>query len=367
MKVILFYIIFLYFLISISFAQEKNQNLKNSDFKIYPRLKYGFIMPHHQSYRYFIKKHTKSLELNFGFNTSGKKLWHQLYNFPVVGFGIYFANLGNKDVLGNVKSIYWYYNNNLYSSSKVKLNFIWSFGFSYLNKVFDAKTNYINIATSSKLNAHITLGFESRIKIFRKVYLINGFDFTHLSNGSIKMPNRGLNLISYRLGFDYVINEKVKEKIFIKEKYKKNYDFFINYSFGIKKTLPVSNPKKYFISIISADFGKNISYKSRFGLGIDIVNNPSKKILYEKFGIYDTQFTDFVQVGAHFSYDLKIGNASLQIHQGYYFYSKIPKSIRPYNRVGFKMKINKFMFINLTLNSYFLTADWIEWGFGIYL
>lgn len=367
MKKFLAFIIVCFIFINISFSQDTTNFFKSTKFVFSPRLKYGFIMPHYETFRFFIKGHVKSVELNIGIKQNGKKLWQSIYNHPDVGVGFYFANLGNNEVLGNAKSVYGYFNTKMLEYKRLKLNLNLAIGISYLNKVFDMKTNYLNMALSSKLNVFFCGGFESKFRLTSKYYLVSGFDLTHYSNGAIKMPNKGINVISYRFGVDYIFNEKVKEEFIVKEKYKKNYDFFANYSFGIRRTYPVSDNTIYLISVLSTDFGINTNYKSRFGIGIDVINNMASVKLFEESGIYNSSFTDYFQGGVHFSYDLKLGKTSIYINQGYYFYSKIPKSVKIYERVGLKYKLNKLVYLNLSLNTYFVRAEWIEWGIGIYL
>jgi hypothetical protein len=362
------FLVIILFTITYVEAQNPDKITAKYNFRIEPRIQYGFIMPHYQSFRYFIKKHTKSFELNFGIKTSGSKIWQSIYHYPTLGLGFYFADLGNNEILGNSAAAYGYFNTHLFASKHFNLNFNFAFGISYIKKVFNSETNYYNLALGSHFNAYANLSLETKIKLSKKINLVSGIGLTHYSNGAIKMPNRGLNVISCRVGFDYLFNNPEIKSInnFESVKYNRYFDLFLNYSLGIKRNYPVSNPKPFIISIITADYGLNLNHKSRIGIGFDILNNPSKKESLEKIGFTEIKFPDYISGGIHLSYDIKIGDVSFLIHQGFTIYNKLKNSAILYHRFGFKYKITKNIFLNFTLNTYFVRAEWIEWGGGFY-
>lgn len=325
-------------------------------------------MPHYQSFRYFIKKHVNSAEINFGIKTKGNKNWQSLYNFPAYGIGIYYADLGNNEVLGDVKAIYGYFNTSLFDRPAFKLKFNFATGISYLKTVFDAKTNYYNLALSSHFNAYLHGSVEAKLRISKKIVLVNGIGLTHYSNGALKMPNRGLNVVSYRFGLDYMFNSdeiKISENPQI-EKFRKFTDLFLSYSFGLKRIYPVSNDKVYFVSVLNADYGINLNQKIRFGIGIEAVNNPSKILAFEKQGNTNPEFPDYISAGFHLSCDIKIGDVYFMVNQGFNVYDNLKNSAKLFHRFGFKYKITENVFLNLALNTYFFRAEWIEWGAGVY-
>lgn len=364
-----FLIPFLFFFIPFfSFAQNSNSSWKEKNFVIESKFQKGFLLPHYSSFRYYPEKYINSYEINFGIKTSGEKLWQNLYKNPILGLGFFYSDFGNKEILGNSKSVFGFFNTSLYSSHFVDFNFNFSLGLAYLNKKFDSIENYYNLVIGSNINAYVNICLEPRIKIKNKYQIITGLAFTHFSNGAVKMPNRGINVVSFRIGAGYLVNNNFYNDLEENknEKYKKYFDFFANYSFGIKRTYPVSKSEPYVISVVTFDFGINTNYKSRLALGIDMINNPSKVVYFENYEEKKFSFPDFLSTGIHFAYDLKISNVSFTGQQGYYFYTKLKTEAKLYNRWGFKLKATENIFFNLFLNTYFFKAQWIEWGGGFY-
>ena len=69
------------------------QSLKN--WSATAKLGNGFIVAHRPSVVHVLQKHCRSAELNFTKSTTRKGGWEELYNFPEIGFGYQYFNLGN--------------------------------------------------------------------------------------------------------------------------------------------------------------------------------------------------------------------------------------------------------------------------------
>ncbi|HSH51611.1 MAG TPA: acyloxyacyl hydrolase, partial [Bacteroidales bacterium] len=196
---------------------------------------YGFIMPHHKMIEYFIEDHIQTLDIKLNKATYGEKYWNQLFRYPYYGIGFYRANLGNNEVYG--------FANALYSYVKVPLlgrwetaNLSWQIGFgaSYLTKHFDIKNNPKNLAIGSNLNIYADFSLQSQIPLSPKINLINNVRFSHFSNGKIKSPNRGLNVISGSIGLLYHFKEpQIKYHMELPDIENKN-EYSIIYAGGIK-------------------------------------------------------------------------------------------------------------------------------------
>ena len=49
------------------------------------------------------------------------------------------------------------------------------------------------------------LQFEARFKVSRNTFIASGLGFSHYSNGAVKVPNLGLNIPAFYLGFSSAI------------------------------------------------------------------------------------------------------------------------------------------------------------------
>ena len=111
--------------------------------------------------RYFVKDNVTQYNLLFGYQTDGSKYWQQLWNYPLFGFGFYYTDLKNPDVLGTSKSMYLYFDKPLLTINKFYLNLYTALGAAYLSNRFDYQTNYTNIAIGTHLNIYANLNLQA--------------------------------------------------------------------------------------------------------------------------------------------------------------------------------------------------------------
>jgi len=347
----------------ISFAYKSfSQSIDNKKYIISTQFNYGYIMPHYVSLRYLIEKNPYCFELNFGKQTYGKYYWEQLYNYPTNGIGIFYSNLGNPNVLGNVKSIYWFYNKTLSHKKIYQFKLNAQLGLAYLSKPFDPITNYINFAMTTHFNVHFGLSLEANFKLNQNLYFYIASGLNHFSNGAVKKPNLGINMFSFRSGFKYSVG-KNKEKI-ISEKpiFIKNNYFLLTYNIGYTSSYLYTDSKKYFINILRTNYIHNYNPKSSIGIGLDIYYN--KALILNFVDKINYNNSDFLYFGIPFYYGKKYGHTSIFINIGINYINKF-KTFDNYQRIGMFYNFTKNLYLNMNLQSRLGKAQWIEVGVGI--
>ena len=352
----------LVFSVNTMFAQDTIKEQKTT-VMLSSRLHYGFIIPHHESFKFLIEKHVTAFDVIIAFPTSGKKCWEQLYKKPSLGFGYYYGNFGNPEILGSVHSLYIYYKANFFTVKNFTLNHNLAFGLAYMTKPFDYQTNYLNFAIGTNINLHVNLNLETEYKINNKLTIFSDIGITHFSNGAVKMPNRGINIISISTGAKYFFNNEKKN---IPEKAIPEFNGYNDFRFfitgGLKGIYPCYS-KQYPISVIFANFGRTVSYKSRIGLGVNLFYNGSLVKKYETDSVFNSQKKDYLYSGVYFSYDIIFGKISFTIHQGFYLTQK-NIDYKIYQRFGFRYNFNNNISANLSIVTYFANAQFVEWGIG---
>ena len=363
----IYIIIIILFFVFCSFSNIKAQKdslpKEKKIFSIAPKFQYGYILAHHASFDYLIKKHPYAFELNVGFPATGKKMREHVTNFPTLGFGFYHANLGNKEILGTVYSFYTYINGPIFKIRKYSLNYNVEMGLSYLPLIYDYQTNYINFAISTHFNVHANLNFESHWKINNKLTLFSGIGVTHYSNGAVRMPNPGINVVSFSSGLIYTFNQTKPPVKIKKPKFIRYFDLSLIQTIGVQARYPTYK-QPYFLSAFTADFGRRIGFVSRFGIGGDIFYNSSVVENFETDSIFNSTKKDYFYGGIHVSWDINYGRMSFTIHQGIYLWQKFNTYKNIYERFGFRYKFDNNIILNITLITYYASAQFIEWGIG---
>ena len=89
----------------------------------------------------------KAIEARFGYQLTGKKLWHQYHKYPRYGFGIHYSDLvkdQSDTVVGNPLSIFGFYSEPWFTFGRFTLGADMSIGLSYTGTIHDFETNPFN-------------------------------------------------------------------------------------------------------------------------------------------------------------------------------------------------------------------------------
>ncbi len=156
----------------------------------------------------------QALSLRYAFASNGDSWDDFAFNMPYVGIGFYMPFFNTNPGLGNPYSIYLFRGSTLAQfSDKFKWNLEINLGFSSHWDHYDLVDNPNNIAVGTANNVHVGLRSYLDYLLSEKWNLKLGVDLAHFSNGSWKMPNKGMNMGGLSLGLAYQINPPKKEFI----------------------------------------------------------------------------------------------------------------------------------------------------------
>jgi hypothetical protein len=353
----------LLFCLPVNFLAQENDSSRYS--YISASFNYGIIYAHHEDFKYFIDDYVSGFELNYGFQSKGKKIWQRVYNYPETGLGYSYVNFGNPEVLGTAHAFFTYINLPLIEGRKSLFTAKFAVGVSYLNKPFDLYRNKYNIAIGSNINAYLNINFDYRLYVYRQFRLLFGLGLRHFSNGGTTKPNKGINIFLPSAGISYNLQKRkfVRPQLPIPE-FIKNHELSILYTVGYTSSQPAS-PTKYFVSDISINLERQFSYKGRVGIGVDLFYDAS---IPEYDNITDSiinySFAGKTSAGIHVSYDFVYGKTSFTVQFGGYFYKGNSFEEYVYHRFGIKYRFAAHWVANLTLKTFWAKAKYPEFGIG---
>ena len=360
---VLYIISLLLFSFSTSVSQENIVKLENSKY-FELRYQHGFIYKHASAIDRLVKGNISAIDVNLGWQTKGNSLWQQLYRYPNAGIGIYYSMLNYPEVLGNAISCYGFINIPLLNyRNKYVLSYHTGIGAAYVTKVYDANAEVKNDAYSTHLNLYFDFSIDLAVRIYKQFSLVNALGITHYSNGAVKMPNLGLNTITYQVGLNYnpsySCSNRIKNKII---KPKKRNELRIFYSPTIK-AIPPKGKVTYFASSLSINYGFILNQKRTLGVGLDLFYDESLKRIYLDNGVdYRPNFR--FKPGYHLSQDLKFGKLSFLLESGWYFKTRFTDEDTFYHRLGIKYQFIENLFILYALKTHWVTADYMELAIG---
>lgn len=325
--------------------------------------------------------HYFGYSLRLAKQTTGDKLWHQIYGYPEYGIGVYSAVFTNTKLLGNPIAVYGFFNAPFIKVNRLSLNYELGLGLTFNWNDLNTVSNPNNVAISTDKSVYIDAGISLKYLMSKRLSFELGYGFTHFSNGRLKMPNKGLNTGATKIGLSYVLNDgPIRYQSQIKPAFSGHYEWIISGYGGSRNVLYVgtnvdpTNQMKglnYVVFGLSNTFNRQINYKSKIGFGFTMEYNGSQnsQIIVEGGNLdeLDQHFERHLALSIYPSYELVIDRLSLVIQPGFYLYRKKSADMTPeyYQRIGVKYYFTKNIFLGINLRAYnFYQSDFIEWTIG---
>ena len=312
--------------------------------------------------------------------TNGKKDWHQLYNFPKFGFGVQYLWFPQTDEIGSPVAFYSFLDGPIKRWGNAQLDWSFNFGGAIGWNEYDEISNPNNVLLGSTFSLYAHLGLVYHQNITKKIGLEARLGFSHGSNGALKMPNFGINLLDPRIGITYNLeDEKPNLKPHELKPFVGHNEISLTYAMGTKQ-IDVSGSD----SINQERFGgqnfsvynfvllyqRQISRRSKIGAGIDFTMDPADNanglVVGDNNSTYPPSFEETAKLALVLSYELSIGKLSLILQPNFYFY-RTKHDPKPffYQRIGTRYDIYKGFYLGASLRAVnFGQADWIELSAG---
>ncbi|MFY8019719.1 MAG: acyloxyacyl hydrolase, partial [Bacteroidia bacterium] len=166
------------------------------------------------------------------------------YAYPLKsrkGFKMQYVNFNYPSKLGSAFSLSAFTEPMIGSNRNLFLSFPIEAGIVGLSKIYHAQQNPENLFFSTPISFYLSAGMQINYKISNLLLLQSALQYQHISNGGIKMPNKGMNFFSYHLGICKYFNEPNWQKSILKKeplKSKHNWEFYL---MATAKTLSPEN------------------------------------------------------------------------------------------------------------------------------
>jgi len=334
------------------------------------KLQYGLLMSHHLELDIF-RSHFPAFEINLQKATYGKHRWEAEYGYPLIGVSFWYSGMGGFSELGSAFALYPTINFPIVRDNKQSLNFKLGIGLGYLTNRYDRINNYKNFAIGSHINIAASLYFEYRRKMSKMLTFTTGFGLTHFSNGSMKTPNYGLNILTASVGVSSFLsnpNRSLNRKI-LPELYPFEFDgrkyLSVEFAFALAiKDMSQQYGERYFAGAAFMNIMGRVSYKSKFGLGIDFTYDGSDRLVLERQYIEVPNNASLVKIGINAAYELVIGRLSFLLNYGYYVKAMDKSEGELYQRLSMKYFVSKDVYANMVLSAHMGKAEYVGFGLG---
>jgi hypothetical protein len=325
--------------------------------------------------------HYQSFNLQYGIQTDGRKLWQQLYGYPVWGFGAYTAYFPGDHELGYPLAFYTYMEAPFKRWKKWSINYELNLGMSFNWKSHYYMENGYRYPISSFMTFFFDFGINTQVQLSKHLDMYLGLNFTHFCNGSIKLPNYGINLLGIRVGVNYIFNERPQYLKTEHPHFEKEWEWLITFSPSLKQVgFQYVNTKgdtavtvfNYGIVTVSSGVNKQLSRMIKVGAGIDMsYNNAFGADTIMLNGTPEKAEASFGKkflIGTYPSFELVVNDLTILVQLGFYIYKpkiEMNNTYTSYQRIGLRYYFQKRLILGINVRAYsFSKADFVELNIG---
>lgn len=322
-----------------------------------------------------------ALDIRYGVYGYGRKQWHQLHQYPAFGVGLtrfWFTPTDN--IIGNPLSGYFFYHETLLDTRRSALAYDFSLGLSCLWKPYDPQTNTEQRAIGSAVNVSVSFKLQYALTLSPRMDLLAGAGVDHFSNGRVRSPNRGLNMVSlnvatrYRLrprkpsGYEGVLSYQAPTRLAHDiTPFHRLYECAVLGTASIVTTFKDINNRSNFFwtSSASVDLARHYSYTGKYGIGFDLFYDGSVQQHYQPRYGHDVPTHLLWWPGIHVSHGYMIHRWTFTTQAGLNLNGPSNKGSW-YGRIALRYDLSRRLFIRSGIRVYdTFISDFIETGIGL--
>jgi len=322
----------------------------------------GYIISHNASVNQLSKARPYGFQVNLGLLNTSPEAWKQTHCYARMGISFQHFQFGNPAELGSSSQLSAYLEPYLLLKKSFQLSFFFGFGATYLSKVYDQKTNPRNRFFSSPISFLVYLGSTARVPVHPKWKLTGSVYYNHISNGGIKMPNKGMNFPSISLGIDYLPFSEIIPSPPKLEPGPLPWLLWLESGFSLKNTPDDWGQFKATLPIINfaSHIEKKVSDVHGFSLGLEFTED---QFLRQSFKRNDLDLNSQI-LGALIGHSFHFGKIRLSQYYGLYVWNEEPNRRTAYQRYGLFYQATRKFYFGGTLKAHRHVADIFDFRLG---
>jgi hypothetical protein len=320
----------------------------------------------------------RASSLRFTQHTSGKEYWHKLFNYPSYGLGLLKVTFNIPNQLGEPIALYGFFTKPIFTTTKLRFYADYSVGVAF-NWLHYSIKHQDRTAMGGYVSCYIDVSVLLKRMISKEIDLGIGLSLSHYSNGAMRKPNYGINLLSSKISIDYLALRTKPIHYLHNENFNAHFTNICAVFVGSHNVLTKFSPnitsvpfdrRSYVVAGVDWRFLRRFNYKHTLGFGFGIGYNQyvgtTYRIIENKPYFSNANPREKFNLSTYISYEYRIHHLGLILEPGIYLYkSRLDESNTFFQRIGLRyyFKDNSFVAINLRAAN-FSVAQYIEWSFG---
>jgi hypothetical protein len=321
----------------------------------------GFIIKHDDKIGHLARSHPQGFRVSYVKKTYGQKQWEKTFGYPDLGisFGLQdYLNPGLGQSLALVPFFRLYPIRNERSSLSISTGT----GLAYHTNPHDQTDNHRNLALGSAVSFALIAALQYDLQLSPHFATGIYLHIDHYSNGGIKKPNSGINLMQTGFSVTHHLQPVRKQFRDWPKEYARSNKLYltINPSVGFKE-LGRGGDRVYPSYNLNMSVNKPLNNISTLNVGLEGFYDIALKRWLEREK--PEHSVDFKSAAILMGHELHVNRCSFMLHLGYHFYRPY-SGLYPefYQRYGLRIYLNPKLAFSGTLKTYLGQAEQIEWG-----
>lgn len=250
----------------------------------------GKVLIHSKSIENIGTSNPKSISLNFFWRKTDEKSYNKYSDLPSLSTSLQYIDFQNNILQTGIIGSYSIHPTIFYSKI-FEVDTKIGIGLAYLTNPYQSE----NQAYSSPISTFLTLGINSKFNISKKFQICHTVGINHISNGGLKLPNKGINWLESQFQLNYFISQKTDYKYFTNKysnsKYNKT-NFWKLYLFASSKNLITKPNQNKPILGIHLQYSHQVGRSNSLLYGVEhfldyaqLVDNPLTSNNFHKTGL----------------------------------------------------------------------------------
>jgi hypothetical protein len=327
---------------------------------------YGRLADNGRMFKSLITHPSQGLSLSLFSSPRKNNAWYRPNNQELDGTAFYFINLANNPSIGHLFGISRFMEFHLIGTQQFGLSIRSEMGGAYVSGTFDPTENYKNILISKHFNFLYGFALQASYQpvSLNGLGLKTGISLLHVSNGETKIPNHGLNNMSYTAGIFYRPANSEVNSILKENPLEKRWDLSVYPTIGWKEYWRYGGPK-YLALSLSSELLYSINEKFMFGAGLDLFYDETLMVYSNHNEHPVSSAGEAIDGEIHLTALVNIARVQLLLRVGTPLYSGNGRYGKTHNTFGLKYNISDRFFLVMYHKSHGLFyGDNVQWGFG---
>lgn len=324
----------------------------------------SFIIPHSEDLKPISGTYPLGFQVDWSKLNLSQKAWEQCNCYSKIGLSFAYFNYRNPEILGNSYNLILFAEPYLGFENRLYFTFRTGIGLTYLNQVFDEKTNPQNTFYSSPISFIVLLNLAANYRIDQQWSLNLTAHYNHISNGGISHPNKGMNFPGIGLGIDYSLQPvsfKSRQKIEVEKGKLMGYGRL----FVTRKTVEARDEFPEETELLYGLAGGailRITNFSALSTGLEIFRDNTLSIEAERRGISKSPYVVGTGIGHHFIF----GRFNFNQQMVYYLYKPFDfTSKKFYQRYELAYRISNYLQVGVSLKAHGHVAENFDLRLGV--